>query len=155
MKISRYKKRANACYSVYLDDGREFVFYEDVLIQSELLIKREILEKDLEKIQKWNQEYDVYYVGLNSLKSKYRSTYELKEYLRKKEYPLDLIEKAITKLTEQGYLNDRTFAKSYIHSQMITTNHGPKRIEKDLMNKEIPSNIIQEEIEEFTKEDKT
>ena len=36
---------------------------------------------------------------------------------------------------------------------MITTNHGPKRIEKDLMNKEIPSHIIQDEIEEFTKEE--
>ena len=47
------------------------------------------------------------------------------------------VDSAIEKLISQGYLNDQNFAKSYIHSQMNTTNHGPNRIRNDLANKHV------------------
>ena len=153
MKIIKYKKGKNGKYSVFLDDGREFLFYEEVILKYNLLIKKEVLEKDLEEINQSNLEYDVYYVALNSIKNRYRSTYELKELLIKKEYPVDLVDKAINKLLDQGYLNDRSFAKSYINMQIITTNHGPNRIKNDLEKEKIDYDIISEEIESFSVED--
>ena len=153
MKILKYKKRPNGRYSLYLDDGRELILYEDVILKHELIIRREILEKDLIDIEKDNIKYDVYYVALKSINSRYKSVYELEEFLRKKEYPNDSIQYAISELTKQGYLNDRNFAKSYINSQMITTNHGPNRIKNDLINKHIDMNIILEEIESFSEEE--
>ena len=153
MKIIKYKKARNGKYSVFLDDGREFLFYEEVILKYELLLKKEILEKDLNDINQSNLEYDVYYVALNSIKNRYRSTYELKELLRKKEYPEEMIDMAIEKLTKQGYLNDRNFAKSYINSQIITTNHGPNRIRGDLEKKRISSDIINEELELYTEDE--
>lgn len=150
MKIIKYKKGTKGKYSVFLDDGREFIFYEEVILKYDMLLKKEIMSSDLESIQKLNMEYDVYYVALNSIKSRYRSTYDLKESLRKKEYPDDLIDKAIQKLTNQGYLNDESFARSYIHSQMNTTNHGPNRIKNDLLQKKISLSIIENEIVCYT-----
>ena len=149
MKILKFKKKPNGKYSVYLDDGREFVYYEETILQYELLIKREIDEKDLLTIHQTNLEYDVYYVALNSIKSRFKSVYELREFLRKKEYPEEMIDKAIDKLIDQRYLDDRLFAKSYINTQMITTSHGPLRIKNDLYNKKVPSYIIEEEIALF------
>ena len=149
MKILKYKKKPNGKYSIFLDDGREFVYYEEVILKFDLLLKKEIREEDILTIHNANLEYDVYYVALNSIKSRYKSIYELRMFLKKKEYPEELIDKAILKLQEQKYLDDRLFAKSYIHSQMSTTSHGPGRIRRDLEDKKISSDIISDELEVF------
>ena len=149
MKILKYKKRANGKYSIYLDDGREFVYYEEVILKYNLLLTKEIKEEDLLTIHNANLEYDVYYVALKSIESRYKSIYELRGVLLRKEYPKEMIDKAIDKLIDQKYLDDRLFAKSYIHSEMVTTSHGPNRIKKELLDKHVDEAIIDEELEAF------
>ena len=152
MKIIKYKKTTKGRYKIYLDDGRELLLYEDVILKFNLLLKKEILEKDIMEIELFNQECDVYHVGLESINRRFKSTYDLKEALLKKEYPYELVEKAISKLLDQGYLNDRSFAKSYINNQIITTNKGPYKIRRELIEHRVDSNIIDEEIEVFDEE---
>lgn len=149
MKIIKYKKNRQGKYVVYLDDGRELVLYEDVILKFDLLLTKEVLDSQIEEINNLNFEYDVYYTALKSIQSRFKSTSDLATTLRNKEYPNDLIDKAIDKLTRQGYLDDRSFAKGYINNQMITTNHGPNRIMGDLYNKKISADIINEEIVVF------
>ena len=152
MKIVKYKKGTKGRYKILLDNDNEIILYEDVILKYNLLLKKEIDEDTLIEIDKYNQECDVYYTALNSINNRFKSTYELKQSLLKKEYPEDLVNKAITKLLDQGYLNDRMFAKSYINNQIITTNKGPYKIAKELSEKKIDSEIINEEIELFTEE---
>lgn len=149
MKIIKYKKTTKGRYKIYLDDGRELLLYEDVILKFSLLLKKEILEKDIMEIELFNQECDVYHVGLESINRRFKSTYDLKESLLKKEYPCELVEKAIEKLLKQGYLNDQSFAKSYINNQIITTNKGPYKIRRELSEHRVDTNIIEEEIEVF------
>lgn len=153
MNIIKYKKKSNGRYSVFLEDGRELVLYEDIILKYDLLLRKEILEVDLDSILNDNLECDVYYVGLNLLRNRFRSKYELEELLKRKEYPLSMIEKAIEKLKKQGYLNDQLFAKSYISSQIVTTNHGPNRIQNELEKKHISNEIIQEALDVFSEEE--
>ena len=153
LKVVKYKKARQGKYKVELDDGRVLVLYEEAILKYQLLIKKEIDEELMILIDRYNQECDVYYVALNRLNRRTQSVYDLREYLIHKEYPEDLIEKAIHKLIEQGYLNDRIFARSYIHSQMITTSKGPYRLEKELLEKKIDSTIIHEEIEIYSREE--
>lgn len=155
MKVIKYKKLANSRYKVYLEDNHELLLYEDVILKYNLLIRKDIDESLIIEMDKYNQECDVYYVGLNSIKNRFRSTYELKNILLKKEYPQDLVDKAIEKLTRQGYLNDRSFTKSFINNQIITTNNGPFKIKRELLEKKIDESIIDEEIEVFTEEEQS
>lgn len=155
IKIIKYKKSSNGKYKVFLDNDKELLLYEDVILKFNLLIKKEIDDNTLIEIDKYNQECDVYYVALNSIKNRFRSIYDLRMLLLKKEYPEDLVDKAIDKLINQGYLNDRSFTKSYINNKMITTNNGPYKIERELSEKKIDSDIIKEEIEVFTEEEQT
>lgn len=153
MKILKYKKKRNGQYELQLDSGKELSLYEEVILKFELLLKKNIDEGDLEQILLSNQEYDVYYVALKSLKSRFKSVKELRISLLKKEYPQEYVEKAIQKLLSQGYLDDRSFAKAYINQQMITTSKGPRKIEKELLDKGVSSDIIFSEISVFTKEE--
>lgn len=153
MKILKYKKKRNGQYELQLDSGKELSLYEEVILKFELLLKKNIDEGDLEQILLANQEYDVYYVALKSLKSRFKSIKELRVSLLNKEYSQEYVEKAIQKLLSQGYLDDRSFAKAYINTQMITTSKGPKKLEKELLDKGVSIDIILEELEVFSKEE--
>lgn len=152
MKIIKYKKTTKGRYKISLDDGRELLLYEDAILKFELLLKKEILEKDIMEVELFNQECDVYHAGLESVNRRFKSVYDLKEFLIKKEYPLEMIDKAIDKLLKQGYLNDRSFAKSYINNQIVTTNKGPYKIKRELGEHKVDLNIIEEEIIVFDEE---
>lgn len=149
MKIIKYKKTTKGRYKIYLDDGRELLLYEDAILKFELLLKKEILEKDIMEVELFNQECDVYHVGLESINHRFKSVYDLREALIKKEYPFEMIDRAIEKLLKQGYLNDQSFAKSYINNQIITTNKGPYKIRRELGEHRVDSSIIEEEINVF------
>ena len=149
MKIIKYKKATKGRYKVLLDDNRELLLYEYFILKYDLLIKKELSEDEIFEAEKYNQECDVYYVGLNSINSRFKSVLELRQFLKKKEYPDELINKAIDKLLKQGYLNDRSFCKSYINNQIITTTKGPYKIRRELRDKGIDDNIIEDEIVVF------
>ena len=101
MKIERYKKGNGGKYKILLDDGQVLILYEEVILKFNLLLKKEITNKDLVEINNYNQECEVYYVALDSVNRRFKSIYELEEVLRKKEYPKNLIELAIQKLIKQ------------------------------------------------------
>ena len=153
MKILKYKKQTNGKYKIFFDNDTDLLLYEDTILKYELLLKKELSSKRLEKVLSFNMECDVYYVALKSLNSRFKSTKELRDSLIKKEYPQEFVDKAIDKLLKQGYLNDRSFSKSYINNQIITTSKGPNKISIELKKKGVSDNIINEEILIFTEEE--
>lgn len=149
MKILKYKKTTKGKYKISLEDGRELLLYEDVILKFELLLKKEILEKDLMDIELFNQECEVYYVALESIKHRFKSICDSRKFLINKNYPIDMIDKAIIKLEQQGYLNDRLYAKSYINNQIVTTNNGPYKIRRALSDAKVDDCIVEEELKVF------
>lgn len=149
MKIIKYKKTNKGRYKVTLDDGRELLLYEEVILKFELLLKKEISESELDQVNLCNQEWDVYYVALQNIRARFKSVYDLREVLMKKEYPLESINLAIDKLQKQGYLNDRSYAKSYINQQIITTSKGPNKIKLELLKHKVDDSIVLEELQVF------
>ena len=147
LKITKYKKSTNGKYKVYLEDGRELSLYEETILKFELLLKKEVT--DIPKINEYNLEWDVYYVALKSIKSRFKSVHDTREFLVKKEYPIELIDKAIDRLVKQGYLNDDSFTKGFINSQIVTTSNGPYKIRRELSDKGISSKIIDDNIDVF------
>ena len=112
MKILKYKKKRNGQYELQLESQKSLDLYEEVILQFESLLKKDISDYELEKILLSNQEYDVYYVALKSLKSRFKSVKDLRLSLLQKEYPQEYVDKAIQKLLDQGNLNERSFAKA-------------------------------------------
>ncbi len=149
MKIKKYKKKSNGLYELEFDNFKKLVLYEDTILKYELLTKPFDV-KNMYEMEYFNQECDVYYVALKYLKFKPRTVFELKNYLLKKEYPLEAIEKAIDKLTKQGYLNDLSYCKSYLNMKIMTSNNGPGKIKKELLKRGVSADYIDEAMNEFT-----
>lgn len=144
MSSGRYKLELEECQAVEL--------YEETILKYELLLKKNLDDSIMIEILEYDKEWDVYYVGLKALKSRFKSSKELRDTLLKKEYPVELVDKAIDKLLEQGYLNDELFAKSYINNRMITSSRGPIKISNDLLCKGISQVIVNKEIVIFTED---
>ena len=152
MQILKYKKMSSGKYKIELDNGINMELYEEVILKHELLLKKSIDQTMIPIIQDSNLEWEVYYVALKSIKQRFKSAYDLRSSLVKKEYPVYLVDKAVNKLLEQGYLNDASFAKGYINNQIITSSKGPNSISNDLRNKGIDEKIIREEIVVFDRD---
>ncbi len=152
MEIIRYKKIGQNKYKIILSNNMELTLYEDVILKYELLLTKEIKDKDLSKIKKDNSYYEAYFTAVKSLTSKFKSVSDTKVFLRKKEYDEITINKVVSKLLEQGYLNDESFARSFINNKIITTNNGPYKVYNELTKHNVSSNILDKEIKAFDEE---
>ena len=84
--------------------------------------------------------------ALRLLSFKPRSIAELKDRLRIKKYPPDLIDETIAVLTRQGLLDDQKFAKLYANSVTSSRPVGKKRLEMDLAKKGLDPQAVKETI---------
>lgn len=149
MKILKFKKTSKDKYKVYLDDDTTINLYEDVIINNNLLITKEI--NNVEKLVQENNDVHLYSVALNYISIRVRSKKEIKEYLIKKGASKNKIDEVINKLTKNGYINDFSFAKAYTSDQMILTPNGPYKIRRGLIKYGISEDIINEVIDDIDK----
>lgn len=150
MKIVKYKKLNGSKYQVTLEDNSKVNLYEDVILEKELLLKKEI--DNLEDLLNANQKYDIYEEALCYIKIKLRSVYEMKLYLLKKGYDEKEIDKTIEKLIKNGYLNDEYYSKCYINDRITLSLDGPIKIKKHLSDMEIDYSVYFKYLEQFDKE---
>lgn len=150
MKIEKFKKRPNGLYTIYLDNFNTYDFYEEIILKYELLITKTIEEDELNKIIEDNKKYESYYDALKTLKRTIKTKEEIRKQLTEKKYSKESIDFAITTLEKQGYINDKNYAKSYVHNAIITTNKGPKKIEEELVKKGVTNDNYSEALEEYT-----
>lgn len=150
MNIVKYKKLKNGKYQLLLENGDTMELYEDTILKYELLLTKKIDQNKMGDILKDHENADSYYVALKYLQVRVRSKKEVYDYLSKKKYERDTIENAIAKLTQQGYINDEMFSRSFLNNKLITTSNGPFRIKRDLRNHDIKEEIINRVLEEYT-----
>lgn len=149
MKIIKYEKKGNSQYKIYLENNQSINVYEDVILKNNLLYKKDIDANLLEKISNENNKEDVYNKCVKYISVRIRSAYEIKEYLRKKEIDNEEIENVIEKLQKNNLLNDKAFAKAFIHDKLNFTTMGPYKIEQELKKHYIDSSIIYEYLSEI------
>ncbi len=152
MQVKKYKKVRDGKYKVLFSNGKELVLYEEVILKYDLLLKKDINHADILEIIAYNHECDTYYVALKYLKVRFRSSKEVFDMLKKKEYPIELIQKTLDKLERQGYINDLNYAHSFLHDQLITTSRGPNKIIYELKKKGISREIILDVMSSYTNE---
>ncbi len=83
-----------------------------------------------------------------------RSVFEMAERLRGKGLEEKIIEEILEELKGYKYLDDRMFAESYINDRMNFNPRGKLLIKKELREKGVAENIIEEKTEELISEEK-
>ncbi len=131
MKILKYQKTKNNEYKI-TTDKEDYKLYDDIIIKYELLLKKEISEKEFTEILNENNMLKSYYTALKLVSIKLRSEVELKALLKKKGYNLKEINYAINKLVNEGYLNHEVYINAYIHDMLNLYLVGERKILNDM-----------------------
>ena len=148
MKIIKYEKKKNNQYKIYLDDDY-ITIYDDVILNNNLLLKKSITPKELEKIIEENSFYDAYFKSLKYINRKLRSKKEIIKYLSK-DYDKEIVDKTINRLIKEKYINDEIYTTSYIHDAINLTNKGYYKIQRELLEQGIDENIINNMLNEIS-----
>lgn len=152
MVIEKFKKMANNRYKIIFDNS-ELITYDEVIINNNLLYKKEIDNDLYEKILEENKYYDLYNKCIKLISNKMRSVEEIIKYLKKEDTSSKDIESIITKLTNIGLLNDSRYTKAYVSDKIKFTSAGPYKIEKELIDLGIDEDIIKKELTNISLEE--
>ena len=83
-----------------------------------------------------------------------RSVFEMRDRLKRKEFEDDVIDEVIKELFEYKYLNDEEFAEAYINDRINFNPRGSFLVKKELREKGIAENIVDQKIKELFPEKK-
>lgn len=149
MKILNIKKINNK-YKIILENGLVITANDHTLVNSNILYKKSLTEKELETLKKEVSYYENYDKILKMINRKIRSEHEIKKELLKNEVSKEDIEKIINKLKNLNLINNEAFAIAYTNDKINLTNEGPYKIKQELKNQNIEEEYIEKALTNFT-----
>lgn len=152
MKILKFKKYSSDKYKIYLENGNEMILYEDIILKNNLLFTKEIDDELKDKLMSQNNYMASLTKAINYISVRMRSKREVEDYLNKHEISKKDVNKIIKKLEKDGYINDSSFAISYVNDQLLLTNYGPYKIKNNLIKLGVPTEIINDNINKINKD---
>ena len=132
-------------YKIYID-GNAIVTYDNVILENDLLYKKNIDNKLYNKILLDTNYYDVYNKTVKYILKRRRSEREIKIYLNKFDINKKDIDNIINKLKDINLINDREYCKAYINDKLFLSKEGINKIRDHLLQDNIPINLIEKEL---------
>ena len=151
MKIEKIKKLNSGKYKIELDDKNKIITYDDVILKHNLLFNKDIDSSKLNELNIDTKYYDIYNKCVKYISTRLRSEKEISIYLDK--FPLEENDKnkIIEDLKSVCFINDANFAKAYISDRIYLSNDGIEKIRKSLLEHNIDSSLIEEELSKIDK----
>lgn len=143
MKILKYKKMSRGRYKITLEDN-EIILYEDIIIKNNILFQKELTLETLDKIMNENKEYEAYDISLSFIEIKLRTELEIINYLEKKDFNSNIINKTIEKLKNNGLINNKKYIEAYVNDKINLSTYGPFKIKRNLMELGLEESDINE-----------
>ena len=138
-------------YHIFLDGEYFGTFEAEILAKASVKTGQSYDEDFYEKLKIENGNYACFNRGLGLLEKTMKTEKMLKDYLRKKGYPKECIERATEKLKSYGYINDEVFAETFISSYKNVK--SKRKLLYDLMSKGVDKELIEEKLNEMTNEE--
>jgi regulatory protein len=139
--IKQQVKRADR-YSIYIDGRYLFSLSESELLALGLRIGLEFDETELADLQQKAVIDKGYDRALNLIMRRPRSVWELREYLKRKDYSEEHSETILNMLSKHGYVDDRDFAKRWVESRRLLKSTSQRQLTQELRQKRVPDDII-------------
>lgn len=150
MKISDIKQQVKRRdrYSVYVDGKYTFSFGETELINTGLRLNQKIDTAKLEELKKISALDKAYDRALNLIARRRRSEWEIRDYMKRKDYDEAVVTEILNKLSNRGYVDDSAFAKAWVENRRLLKSTSKRRLAQELRQKRVPDDVIQIALED-------
>ena len=150
MKITDIKQQVKRQdrYSIYVDGKYVFSFSENELLSLGLRVGQEFDEGELEKLKKSAIEDKAYMRSLDLIMRRQRSEWEVRDYLKRKDYESETVEKIVNRLSNSGYIDDKKFAEAWVNNRRLLKATSKRKLRLELKQKRVSDEVISEVISE-------
>ncbi len=141
-KIVFQKKRTDR-RSVFLDDVYAFSVSEQTFQRFPLAVSQTLSDNQIFVI-KTHEEFEAAKVmAVRYLAIRMRSEFELRTYLRKKEFSKRIIERTLLYCKERAYVNDEQYAEMLVRDMININHYGENKMRLMLRKRGISNAIIE------------
>ena len=145
MIIERLVRKGNYV-NIFLEGSETIVIAYEVVLKSALRKGDSLSNEELNALMKENDLYLIKRSAIGILQRRMHSKREIKTKLLKKKYDKKLIDTTIEYLVDRNYLNEEQFTEQFIREKFVIRKNGPNKIRAELINKGIPREIIDRQI---------
>jgi regulatory protein len=145
LKITDIKQQVKrqGRYSIFIDGKYLFSLSESELMSSGIRIGKEYSQAELEQLQQTAVLDKAYMRSLDYLARRPRSEWEIRDYLKRKEYDSPTIDTILNKLSIKGYIDDTKFAQSWVASRRALKPTSLRRLQMELRQKYVAPEVIE------------
>ncbi|HWQ81568.1 MAG TPA: RecX family transcriptional regulator [Ignavibacteria bacterium] len=149
MKITSIEKqKKEGRYNIFLDGEFAFGLYKETIYEFGLRVNDELDPKKAEEIKTRDEIGFGKRVAYRFLNYKQRSEKEVRKKLKEKKLSESSIDVVISSLKDLKYINDESYAKSYLQSKILRKPEGKRVLKMKLADKGIPKEIAENIISE-------
>jgi regulatory protein len=146
MKITRIAQQQKQVgrYSIYIDGVYAFSLSEAALLTSKLTPGQELDDKQLGelKLRSTNDKLFNQVCRYAALRS--RTTWEVSQYLKRKQAAPALVDELLNKLSNVGLINDEQYVRAYIHDRQLLRPTSRRKLIFELRKKHVADKIIEQ-----------
>jgi regulatory protein len=151
MKITAIKaqQKSDSRVSLYVDDA--YFCSVDMLQVSDLrlYVGKELTEEEADHIKKEGEFSKAYNRVLNFLAIRPRSEREVQDYLFRKQYDKEVSARIVERIIQKGYINDASFATSWVRSRQATKPVSRRRLQAELAAKGVKGEPQQDALQNY------
>lgn len=129
-------------YSVFVDGKYSFSLSDTALLDSRLTPHQEVTPEDIKRYKQLSIDDKVYANAMRYAAMRLRSEWELRSYLQRKQASPDLSAVILQKLSHLGFINDETFALSWVENRRLLKPTSKRKLQQELKAKHVSDDII-------------
>ncbi|MBI5305926.1 MAG: RecX family transcriptional regulator [Chloroflexi bacterium] len=134
-------------FNLYVDN--EFALGLSVLLAAPLRVGQEITPEQLAVLAREEAREVAHEKALRFLEPRPRSVAEVKEHLRKKKIPADVIDETLTRLKDAQLLDDAAFAQYWVENRETFRPRGGRALRFELKRKGVSAAAITDAVGEI------
>lgn len=145
MKITDIKQqvKTQGRYSIFIDGKFSFGLGESALMQSGIRVGRELNGAELAILKDTAKTDKAYNQALGLIARRPRSEWEMREYLKRKDYDLEFIDTLIERLYTSKWLNDEDFTRKWVDNRRLLKATSKRRLTQELKAKRVSDEVIE------------
>jgi regulatory protein len=140
---------------VYCDDRYSFSVSEAMLLEQGLVAGQELTADDLKKYKQLSSDDNSFNRALRYAAIRNHSQWEMEQYLKRKDVSEDQSAVILARLADLGFIDDKNFANSWVENRRLLKPVSRRRLEQELRQKHVNSEIIKAALEEDLTEELT
>jgi len=145
MKITRIvqQEKQKDRYSVFVEGKYSFSLSEGALLKSKLAVGQELDQSALKQWKQVSADDKIYNQALRYAAMRLRSTWEMEQYLRRKNASPSLVERILNKLSIIDLLNDAAFARAWVANRRLLRPTSTRKLQQELRAKRVADEVIE------------